>query len=185
MKGVRNGLRFCLVVLVMWGGSAGADEALRDAAVAAMAKATHFFRTEVATEGGYLWKYKSDFSMREGEGVASPSTIWVQPPGTPAIGMVYLDAYGATGDSSYLEGAKDAARALVWGQLASGGWDYRINFDAERSQRWYYRRDVAAGKQRRDRQRNTTVLDDNTTQSALRLLMRVDKITQFADAKVH
>ena len=51
--------------------------------------------------------------------------IWVQPPGTPAVGMAYLDAYDVSGDTLYLNGAIDAARALAWGQLGSGGWDYR------------------------------------------------------------
>jgi len=161
------------------------EDAQRALAVGAMAKATAFLRTEVATRGGYLWQYTSDLSMREGEGPASPTTIWVQPPGTPTIGMTFLSAYEATGDSRYLDAARDAANALVWGQLASGGWDYRIDFDPERAKRWYTRRDALSGQAARDRQRNTTVLDDNTTQSALRLLMRVDQATGFADPEVH
>ena len=177
-----------LCIVVAFGfcvGNAWGEEVLREEAVQAMVRATRFFRTEVAANGGYLWKYKSDFSLREGEGTASPSTIWVQPPGTPSVGMAYLEAYEATGDAQYLDAARDAAYALVWGQLASGGWDYRINFDPEGSRRWYYRRNLDGGEARQDRQRNTTVLDDNTTQSALRLLMQVDKTTGFEDEKIH
>ena len=149
-----------------------------------MERAARFFSEEVATEGGYLWQYKSDLSMREGEGVATASMIWVQPPGTPSVGAAFLGAYEATGDERYLEAARGAADALVWGQLASGGWDYRVDFDVEGSKRWYYRRDVEAGDMEAGERRNTTTLDDDNTQSALRLLMRVDRATGFADADV-
>ena len=87
----------------------------------AMAKATRFFRTEVATHGGYLWAYEHDLSRREGEGRATASMVWVQPPGTPTVGMAYLDAYEVTADTLFLNGAVEAARALAWGQLATGG----------------------------------------------------------------
>ena len=112
--------RFFLL-LMMITAPLSADENLHRAAIDAMVVATRYFRTDVATHGGYLWRYKTDFSMREGEGTASPSTIWVQPPGTPAVGMAFLEAYKATGDTLFLNGAVEAARALVWGQLASGG----------------------------------------------------------------
>jgi hypothetical protein len=161
-----------------------ADNSTRDQALEAMATATGFFRAEVATQGGYLWKYRHDMAMREGEGVASESVIWVQPPGTPAVGLALLDAWAATGDSLYLQGAVEAARALVWGQLASGGWDYRIDFDPVGSQRWHYRRDIEAGDTETGDRRNQTTFDDNTSQSALRLLMRVDVALGFTDAKI-
>lgn len=168
-----------------WVCEAGADEGLKAEAVRTMVKATQFFRSEVATEGGYLWVYKPDLSVREGENPASETTIWVQPPGTPTIGMVYLEAYEATGDTVFLNGAVEAARALVWGQLASGGWDYRIDFDKEESKKWHYRRDVEAGDTVTGKRRNRTTLDDNNSQSAFRLLMRVDKVLGFKDAEIH
>jgi len=174
----------CLLALVM-SASASADEALKKQAKETMVKATQFFRSEVATEGGYLWAYKPDFSYRQGENPASETTIWVQPPGTPSIGMVYLEAYEATGDTLFLNGAVNAARALVWGQLASGGWDYRIDFDPEESKRWHYRRDVLAGDKETGERRNRTTLDDNNSQSAFQLLMRVDKVLGFKDEAIH
>ena len=182
--------RICCVlmgffVLGLCVGDVWSDEALKKQARETMVKATQFFRSEVATEGGYLWAYKPDFSYRQGENPASETTIWVQPPGTPAIGMVYLEAYEATGDTLFLNGAIHAARALVWGQLASGGWDYRIDFDTEQSKRWHYRRDVAAGDKETGERRNRTTLDDNNSQSAFRLLMRVDKALDFKDAEIH
>jgi hypothetical protein len=158
--------------------SFAADD-LRLAAIDAMERAVRYFRTEVAYRGGYLWKYKSDFTVQEGEGAASPTMVWVQPPGTPAVGLVMLEAWEATDDRYFLDGAVAAAEVLVWGQLASGGWDRLINFEPEESERWHYRRDVLAGDTDKGRRRNSSLLDDNMTQSALMLLMRVDETLQF------
>ena len=101
-----------------------------------------FFTTQVATEGGYLWRYSADLKTREGEGRADEHTVWVQPPGTPSVGMAFLDAFQATGDELYLDAARQAGYCLVRGQLASGGWDYRLHFDAERRRRYAYRVDL-------------------------------------------
>lgn len=158
---------------------------LTDEALNTMRKATQYLRTEVAANGGYLYRYKTDFSMREGEEIASPTTIWLQPPGTPAVGMAFLEAYEATGDTLFLNGAISAARALVWGQLASGGWDNLIDFDPEVSKRWLFRRNVEAGDTITGKRRNRSTLDDNKTQSALQLLMRVDKVLHFEDKEIH
>lgn len=170
-----------------------ADTAQR--ALETMQQATRFFRTEVATEGGYLWTYKQDLSMREGEGRATESMIWVQPPGTPSIGMAFLEAYAATDDTLFLNGAVAAAGALAWGQLSTGGWDYRIDFDPESSRRWHTRRDVEAGDTDplytapgdtvATERRHRSVFDDDTSQSALRLLMRVDRQLDFAHEEIH
>lgn len=161
--------------------SAHADEAdLKDQVIQTMRRATEFFRANVSTEGGYLWRYSEDLSRREGEGKATDTIVWVQPPGTPSVGMVYLTAYEATGDSYYLDVARDAAYCLVKGQLRSGGWDYRIEFDPEKRKRYAYHIDPY----RKDA-RNVSTLDDNNTQSAVRLLMRVDKALDFRDEKIH
>jgi len=169
------------VIIVLLPISVNADQkSLKDKCVEAMRRATDFFRTKVSTEGGYLWRYSEDLSRREGEGKATDTMVWVQPPGTPSVGMVYLNAYEATGDSYFLDAARDAAYALVSGQLRSGGWDYRIEFDPERRRRYAYRVDPP-----REGARNVSTLDDNNTQSALRLLMRVDKALDFKDEKIH
>jgi hypothetical protein len=173
------------VALALISGRASADEESRQKALATMRSATHFFRTEIATRGGYLWKYSDDLKMREGEVAALPTVIWVQPPGTPSVGIAYLDAWAATGDSLYLQAAVDAARALAWGQLASGGWYYRIEFTDQDSRRWYYRRNVDAGDTEQAGRRNKSVFDDDTSQSALRLLMRVDSVLQQQDTEIH
>ena len=174
-----------LFLLMLCSAPLHSDEVLHRAAVETMVKATRYFRGQVATNGGYLWLYQSDFTRREGEGIASPTTIWVQPPGTPSVGMAFLQAYEATGDTLFLNGAVEAAQALVWGQLASGGWDYRIDFDPEKSKNWHYRRDVEQGDRTTGERRNRTTLDDDNTQSALRLLMQVDQRLDFADEDLH
>ena len=156
------------------------EVALKDQAVKAMRRATGFFRTKISTEGGYLWRYSEDLSRREGEGKATDTMVWVQPPGTPSVGMVYLTAYEATGDSYYLDAARDVAYALVRGQLRSGGWDYRIEFDPGRREHYAYRVEP-----QREGGRNVSTLDDNNTQSAIRLLMRVDRALDFKDEKIH
>ncbi len=158
------------------------DAQLRRQAAEALRRATEFFTTQVATEGGYLWRYSEDLERREGEGRASDTTVWVQPPGTPSVGMALVRAYQDTGEAYLLEAAREAGYCLIRGQLESGGWDYRIEFSPERRKRYAYRAD--AGEEERGG-RNTSTLDDNTTQAALRLLMQLDKTLDFADAKIH
>jgi len=170
---------FCLIcfVLIFRVGFASAEATdLKEEAEAALKKAVQYFRGTISTNGGYLWWYSEDLKQRAGEGEATETQIWIQPPGTPSVGFAYLRAYEATGDDLYLEAAKAAADALVWGQLESGGWDYKVDFDPKGSQRWYYRHD----KDKIDpgRRRNTSTLDDNNSQSALRFIMAVQKATQ-------
>ena len=143
-------------------------------------KAVDFFQQQVSIQGGYLWRYSSDLKKREGEGKASETTAWVQPPGTPSVGEALLRVYLRTGDRFYRDAARQTALALVQGQLRSGGWDYRIEFASEQRARYAYRTDEA-----QSRSRNTTTLDDNTTQSALRFLMHIDRTLEFKDPQIH
>ncbi|MCI0637613.1 MAG: hypothetical protein L0Y72_08160 [Gemmataceae bacterium] len=157
-----------------------ANEPLVEQARSALRKAVTYFRTKVATEGSYLWRYSEDLSKREGEGNATATQAWVQPPGTPAVGLAFLEAYRATGDKFYLDAARETAHALVKGQLRSGGWDYRIEFEPKLRRKYAYRADGDnAGTN------NTSTLDDNTTQSALRFLMLVDESLARKDAAIH
>ena len=87
-----------------------------------MHKAATFFRSKVASHGGYVYYYSIDLKQRWGEGVATSEQIWVQPPGTPTVGVAYLRAYEATGNRFYLDAATEVAETLVYGQLESGGW---------------------------------------------------------------
>lgn len=147
-----------------------------DTVRAAVSKAVILFHERAARQGGYLWRYTADLSAGEGEGSATDTTIWIQPPGTPSVGEAMLAAYEATGDRRALEAAHDAARALVRSQLHSGGWYYHADFDREKMAAWPYR----SGPRRRSREYYTT-LDDDTTQAALRLLTRVDQALAFED----
>jgi len=156
------------------------DNPSRQEAADALRRAAAFFRSEVAIEGGYLWRYSEDLRLREGEGVVTGRSAWVQPPGTPSVGMVFLDAHEATGDRFYLDAAREAGGALLRGQLRSGGWTYRVDFDPEARARAAYRVDPEKG-----RQRNWSTLDDDTTQAALRFLARLDRALDFKDAGIH
>src|SRR5688572_15492087 len=104
-----------VVMLLAAGPPAAADEKLQEEARAAMRKAAGYFREHAAKHGGYVYYYSPDFSQRLGEGVAGPEEIWVQPPGTPSVGLAYLAAYEATGDKFYLEAARETATALIYG----------------------------------------------------------------------
>ncbi len=68
----------------------------RQEAARALRKAVEFFHSTVACQGGYLWRYSGDLALREGEGTAGPTMVWVQPPGTPTVGQACLDAYEST-----------------------------------------------------------------------------------------
>lgn len=152
---------------------------LRQSAETAMRQAVEYFRQEVATEGGYLWRYTVDLSRREGEGRTGDTTVWVQTPGTPAVGQSFLAAYEATGDAFYLDAARDAGEALRRGQLRSGGWDYRIEFDPAVRAKYAYRVDPDQGQSM-----NVTTFDDNVTQGAVRFLIALDRATGHQDAEL-
>jgi PelA/Pel-15E family pectate lyase len=158
------------------------DAALRERATAALRKAVEFYRTKVATQGGYHFAYAQDLSYGRSEMSEGPTRVEVQRDGTPLVGMAYLDAYEATRDNYYLEAARDVARALVRGQYCSGGWDYFIEFDPQKRAQFPYRADGRCGDNTSARQ---TTLDDNITQAAMRLLMRVDRELGFKDASIH
>jgi PelA/Pel-15E family pectate lyase len=155
------------------------DPALRDEALQALKKAAAFYRGQVARHGGYVYYYSLDLKERWGEGKASAETIFVQPPGTPTVGMAYLQAHAATGDPFYLEAAREAAEALVYGQLQSGGWTQVIHFARpERGRVGKYRQGQGGSW-------NVSSLDDGQTQAALQLLVRADLALNFKHAAIH
>ena len=97
-------------------------------AVQVLKQAATFYRDKVASHGGYVYYYSVDLKERWGEGKANVDTLFLQPPGTPTVGMAYLSAYDSTGDKFYLDAARETAEALVYGQLKSGGWTQTIHF---------------------------------------------------------
>jgi len=156
----------------------------RQKALEGMRRAAGFFVEKVSTEGGYHFSYADDLSFGRSEHGEGLTQIEVQRDGTPRVGMALLEAFAATGDRFYLEGARRAARALVRGQLCSGGWDYLVEFDPGLRRRYPYRvdQDCAASSLP---ERPPTTLDDNVTQAALRLLMRVDQALDSQDREIH
>lgn len=156
-----------------------ADEVtFREEVTAAMKRAADFYRHEVASHGGYVYFYSLDLRQRWGEGVATKDQIWVQPPGTPTVGLAFVEAYKATGDADYLDAATAAAEALVYGQLKSGGWTNCVDFDPQGERSADYLNGKGRGK-------NYSSLDDGQTQSAIRLLIAVDGAHEFKHAAIH
>ena len=150
----------------------------------ALLKAVRFMKENVSAGGGYLWQYSADLKLREGEGRATATEVWVQPPGTPSMGEALLESYLLTGEKELLETARAAAHALADGQLVSGGWDYRIEFDPRKRARYAFRVDASERSASAKNARNVTTLDDDTTQSALRFLMKFDSVVDQKDEKV-
>lgn len=146
-----------------------------------MRKAADFYRQKVSTEGGYHYFYTADLSYGRSESAEGPTQVEVQREATPAVAFAYLDAYDATGDRAFLDHARAAAHALVRGQLCTGGWDYLIEFDPQKRKQYEYRSDDNCGADKH----GVTNLDDNVTQAAVRVLMRVDKALNFSDSSVH
>src|SRR5205085_3045241 len=159
----------------------GQEPPTRAEAAQALKKAVTFFREKVSAEGGYLWRYSEDLSLREGEEKATATQAWLQPPGTPAVGEAYLAAYERTNEQFLLDAAIETARALVKGQLHSGGWAEFIEFDPQQRKAYAYRVDGPPAP----RARNTTTLDDDKTQSAIRIMMHTDRALQFKDTAIH
>ncbi len=153
---------------------------LRADAQSALKKAATYYRTKVASHGGYVYFTSEDLTKRWGEGEATPDQIFTEPPGTPSVGCAYLDAYAATKDGFYLEAAKETGLALIHGQLESGGWSQRIDFDPKGAHAGRYRN----GKGPKNG-RNHSSLDDNQTQSSIQFLARLDRALDFKDAAIH
>ena len=130
-----------IIALIVAASSAVADDALPRQAAEALRRAADFYGQKVAAHGGYVYRYSADLAKREGEGKTGPDTVWVQPPGTPAVGMAYLDAYERTGDACLLDAAKAAGECLIRGQLRSGAWNASIEFAPEARKKYAYRVD--------------------------------------------
>lgn len=166
-----------LIVALGWGGLADAQD-LREPAAQGLRKAVTYYRTQVARHGGYVYYTSLDLKDRWGEGKATPDQIWVQPPGTPTVGRAYLAAYGATKDKLFLDAAREAAEALVYGQLESGGWTNHIDFNPRGGRAGKYRNGKGGSW-------NTSSLDDGQTPSALRMLILADQALGFQHPKIH
>ena len=168
---------FTLSVSFVVGASNGIAADLADEAAAAMRQAAGYYHSKVAVHGGYVYHYSEDLSVRWGEGLAGDDEIWVQPPGTPTVGIAFLKAYAATGDDFYLQAARDAANALIFGQLQSGGWSRSVDL-AIKKQGYPF----SGGNKRRD---GNSSLDDGQTQTAIQFLVLMDQALKFKDEQIH
>jgi hypothetical protein len=191
---------FAAMNLAWFAGPLTAQRLDRDDVLEATKRAAKFFYETASEEGGYVWIASADGKMRQGEGLAYDRRIWIQPPGTPAVGEAFLEAWLATGDPLCKQAALEAASALVKTQLQSGGWHYSGSFDPEKRKELRYRAaprfegKSKAGPAARpggwetwrkhEDKANTTVLDDDTSTAATRFLLRVAKEIEGSDASV-
>ncbi len=186
-----SGEQFMRIVLAAWllVGSSSllcAAEPTHSQAVSAIKRAVEFAQNKLAAGGGaYLWQYASDLSEQEGEQKATATQGWTQPPGTPSVGEAFLEAYLVTGEPFLLEAARKTGHALAAAQLESGGWDYRIEFSPEAREAWRFRDEVERGAKISSKAKNVSTLDDDTTQSALRFLMKLDVTLKQDDQRIH
>lgn len=126
------------VAFVMARGISAQADVSRQQVLETMKRATTFMVEKVSTEGGYVWSYLPDFSRRWGEMEARPSMVWIQPPGTPTMGHLFLDAYHATADEYYYHAAEKVGDVLRRAQHESGGWNYMADLAGEKSLREWY-----------------------------------------------
>ena len=157
-----------------------ADRDLVSQAKKALLESADVFVERAGTRGGFVYKVTVDGKQRFGEGDATPTEIWVQPPGTPTVGMALLRAYQGVGDKRLLDHATAAAQALVYGQLESGGWTDRVDFDPKGKHTGPYRNGKGNVKGR-----NYSTLDDDKSQAAIRFLIEIDKELSGKDPVVH
>jgi PelA/Pel-15E family pectate lyase len=153
----------------------------REQTLATMKKATAFMTQKVALNGGHVWLVSEDLTRRWGEVPARPSQIWLQG-GTEAVGAVMLDAYEATRDPDYLDAARKAADAIVFGQLPQGGWHYFIDFEPAGIPEWYEKtasRFRYGYEEYRHFYGNAT-FDDRVTADTARFLLRFYRTTREA-----
>jgi hypothetical protein len=170
-----------LILICTLSGALLAQTPSREEVLSAMRRAADFYRHKVSTEGGYHFYYTTDLSYGRSESAEGPTQVEVQREATPIVALAYLDAFETTGDREYLEHARAAAHALIRGQMCSGGWDYLIEFDPAKRGQYQYRSDKNCAEDRR----GVSNLDDNVTQAAIRVLMRVDRALDFKDSAIH
>ena len=141
----------------------------------AMKRATHYMMDVASYRGGFVWSYLPDLSRTWGELEAKRTMAWIQPPGTPSVGHLMLDAYHATGDEYYYQCAETIARALIWGQLPCGGWNYVFDFAGENSLKEWYATVGKSAWRLEEFQHfyGNSTFDDGGTMEAAKFLLRI------------
>jgi hypothetical protein len=160
------------------------DPDLADAKLA-LGRMAGLFADTLAVQGGYVWAYAADGSARRGEGVVEEGENWNQPPGTPAVGAAFLRLNEITSDARWRQAASQAARAVISGQLLSGGWYSFTATEPDARRLWCYRTEGLDGDGCKaidgNENKNRTSLDDNITSSAVGFLLWWDEATGGAD----
>ena len=188
----------CVCVFLVTASIATATPPTKTEVQQALDKAISFYHKNASHHGGYVWKYSDDLQYGIGEGVATKDMIWIQPPGTPAVGEAFLEAYRISKNPAHLKAARDVADALVKTQLQSGGWYYHAHFDPAKRNLFSYRDQPKiklpkAGPgyvggwdewRKRRYKKNISLLDDDVTSASLRLLMQVDQVLDFKDKAI-
>ena len=84
-------------------------------------------------------------------------------------------AYHATGDEYYYRCAETIARALIWGQLPCGGWNYLFDFAGENSlKEWYATVGKSAWRlEEFQHYYGNATFDDSGTMEAAKFLLRI------------
>lgn len=147
----------------------------RATVLATVKRATTFMVEKAGYQGGYVWQYLPDFSRRWGEMEAFPTMMWIQPPGTPAMGNLFLDAYHVTGDEYYYRAAEQTGVAMVKVQHPTGGWNYIADLAGEESLKKWYATIGRHGWRLEEFQHyyGNATFDDSTTVAAARFMLRL------------
>jgi len=166
-------MRYLLPGLLALLGLSASAEPSREEVFSAMRRATEFAFEQLAYRNGFVWFRTLDLEPY-GELKARPSMVWVEPPSTPSVGIMLLEAYRITQDAYYLDKAKAVAETLIAGQHASGGWHYFIDFEPAGLQAYY---DAFFSKcwgwQEYLKKRDNCTFDDYTTTEPTRFFLRL------------
>lgn len=149
----------------------------------AVKKAASFARTSLSLAGGYATNWSLNLKKCRSVGTESPTVISIEDPGTPSVGLVMIRAYQVTGDKLYFQAAQEVKQALLWSQLASGGWDTLHDFAPAHARRRHYRRDLDAGDTERGTRTAHSTLDDDKSQFALKFLLELAHLPESKDDK--
>lgn len=152
------------------------EQMTRDSVLTSMKQATRFMMDSVSNDGAFVWNYLTDMSRMWGELEAPKRTmVWIQPPGTPSMAHMFLDAYHATGDEYYYEQALKVAKLLASVQHPEGGWNYVEDTAGEESLKEFY---ATIGKQAWRLEEfqhyyGNCTFDDEATAVCAKLMLRV------------
>ncbi|KQP18443.1 pectate lyase [Pseudorhodoferax sp. Leaf267] len=167
------------LALAACGGGGGSDgeapPTLQQSAIDALKRAATYMDETVSYRGGYVWSYSPDLTQTFGEMEAKRTMCWIQPPGTPSVGHVYLDAYHATDDERFYQAAERTALAVVAAQHPAGGWNYIYDFAGEESLKHWYDTIGANGWRLEEFQHyyGNATFDDAGTAVASQLMLRM------------